>query len=256
MARIRCRRMRRALLLVPMLLAACLGPPPAPEPVGEGLPDQPAPLAWTTLGDGPAPRTEVVVGALGGDFYVIGGFMQDSAALVPTRRVDVFDVAGDAWRRGPDFPHPLHHGAAVEFGGILYVLGGYTIGFAPTSLGFKLVDGSWAATAPLPKPRGSHVAGVLDGRILLAAGTTIGPGGLMHARDIDVYDPATDSGRPLTSRSRRRAITPRAASWLACSSSPQATRPATAPTRPPRNASTPQGALGRWARPCPWFAAA
>ena len=59
-----------------------------------------------------------------GELWVLGGFT--SAALDVTKRVDIYDPAGDSWRPGPDLPGAETHVAVVTFGGDVIVSGGFT----------------------------------------------------------------------------------------------------------------------------------
>jgi len=187
-----------------VLLAGCLGgaeqrqreeepaPPPAPTIGGVDV----AALNWSEVSQGPTPRTEVVVGTLAGKIYVIGGFplpdgLPPVPLTVPLTLVEVFEPASGAWSRGPEYPLQVHHGAAVELDGTLYVLGGLvTAGFQPTPLSFKLTPGAsaWTPIARMPAPRGSHAAAAIDGAIYLAGGTTSGG----HVAEVWRYDPASD----------------------------------------------------------------
>jgi len=129
------------------------------------------------------------VGKLGHRFYVIGGFTQDSQALLPTNLVEIFDASTKTWTRGPDFPTAIHHAVGLELDSNLYVPGGMTQGFAPTATCYVIneLNPVWIACPPLPSPRGAHAGAVLDGRLYIAGGVTNPAGD--HPREVFVYDP-------------------------------------------------------------------
>lgn len=196
----------RSTLIVCMLIAGCAMPVATPPEDGsaDAIPGVDVErLAWSSVAEGPTPRTEVVVGLLGSRIYVIGGFPQPPVALpttVPTTVVEVYDVESDAWSRGPEYPLQVHHSAAVQLDGSLYVIGGLVgPAFLPTPLSFRLDEGAaaWTPIATLPEARGSHAAAVLDGVIYVAGGQ----GREGHLADIIAYDPTSDTwtsiGAPL-----------------------------------------------------------
>lgn len=188
----------RAPILLVLLIAGCAAPAPSADdaeaPTIPGV--APGSLAWTALADGPTPRTEVVVGVLGARIHVVGGFPlpplpADLPTTVPTTLVEVYDIQAGVWSRGPDYPLQVHHAQAVEIGGALCILGGQVgAAFTPTPLSFCLAEGAaaWTPIAPMPGPRGTYAAAVLDGVAYVAGGA--GPGG--HVADVWAYDPAAN----------------------------------------------------------------
>lgn len=184
-----------------MLLAGCATPGALPPDAGDAGAAVPGvdmeSLAWTALTDGPTPRTEVVVGLLGSKIHVIGGFPLPPVPVqlpttVPVTTVEVYDVASGAWSTAPDYPLQIHHAQAVELDGRLCIFGGQMgPAFLATPLSFCLAEGApaWTPIAPMPGPRGTYAAAVLDGIAYVAGGA--GPEG--HVADVWAYDPAGDS---------------------------------------------------------------
>src|SRR4051812_23856458 len=79
---------------------------------------------WTNLKHGLVSRTEVVAARIGSFIYAVGGFDKASGGAT-TAAVERYDIAADSWRRVKALPIPINHAAAVNYGGRLYVLGGY-----------------------------------------------------------------------------------------------------------------------------------
>jgi Kelch motif protein len=179
-----------ALGLLCMLLAGCAAPG-LPGPTS-GVPQAQA-LAWASHAPGPTPRSEVAVGVLDAEFYVVGGFTADGTT---STRVEAYDAATDTWRRAPDYPLDVHHTTVIGDAGTLYVFGGaITPGFLPTPLAFKLdpaapAGPAWLPLPPLPHARFAHAGAALDGKVYLVGGFGADRGGL---QDVDVFDLATQT---------------------------------------------------------------
>lgn len=140
---------------------------------------------------------EISAAVVGGRIYVAGGF-ETPLAIVPTVRV--YDPAADAWAEVAPLPAARHHIGFVALGTTLYALGGsLDLGFEPLSRCWSLdtadADASWVEIAPLPRPRSSMAAGVIGGRVVVAAGQADGRSDderLDNAAETLLYDPATD----------------------------------------------------------------
>lgn len=186
----------RAVVLV-LLMAGCARPAP---PSLEGAPaDETAPvladLAWTTLAPDPAPRYEIALARVGSVVYEIGGLFAGAQASAVVER---YDLATDTWSPAPPYPFAAHHLAAVAVdadsapdNGTVYAFGSWVgIGQSASPLAYALAPGAnaWTPLDPMPRARGAHAAGVLDGKIYLVGGTGA-DGGLLA--EVDVYDPAT-----------------------------------------------------------------
>lgn len=155
--------------------------------------------SWTTLRASPLARTEVTSAAIGRSIYVLGGY---GSAGAPSTAVTRYDVDRDRWNLAAPLPRPLNHAMAVPWRGDLYVVGGYT--GLPLSLGIGtggVADATrdfwryeperdrWSRMPPAPTARAAAAAGVLDGKLYVAAGADA----LAPRRRLEVFDFA--SGR-------------------------------------------------------------
>lgn len=145
----------------------------------------------------PEPIQEICGAVHDGRLWIAGGL--DAAARV-VDDVRVYDPATGAWSDGPSLPAPRHHAMMVSDGPDLYVLGGMlTLAFEPLDTAWVLREGSssWEEIARMPEDRGAGAAGVVAGRIVVAAGNS-SRGGL--ASTTLVYDPSAAAwsiGRPI-----------------------------------------------------------
>ena len=173
-----------ALALLPLLMAvaACdaAGPEPTPVPPIGGD------LTWKALASAPSARTEVAATALDGKIYVAGGYRGDGATVAT---VEIFDIGGGQWARGPDLPVPVNHAMAATVGGAVYVFGGYDRNNQAFAGAFRLADNGWRSISNLPEPRAAGTAAVVDGKVYVAGG--IGAGGALAERML-VYDAGGD----------------------------------------------------------------
>lgn len=146
-------------------------------------------------------------GALVGDeFYVIGG---DSTAG-PRTVAEIYDIRGDIWRAAPALPAGLQQFGVAEYGGKLYVSGGYE---APPAQrpDFATFDnevaasatdkegdtartwvydprvGTWMSVAAMPGERAGHGFVTVGDRIYALGGRGNG------ASQVWVYDPIKNS---------------------------------------------------------------
>ena len=103
--------------------------PTAPPPAAPTTPAPPVPvtrvasgLEWRRVHDIPTARQQMAAVAADGTVWVLGG-LTDNAA---TAKVEGYDPAIDTWKSGPDLPLALHHEMAVNYNGVLVVLGGWS----------------------------------------------------------------------------------------------------------------------------------
>lgn len=170
--------MRRLALALVVLAFGCTADP---EPTASPAP-RASGLEWTSLSPVPTPRTEVAAAVAGGRIYVAGGFGPPDRTVAT---VEVYDIAADAWERGPDLPVAVNHAMAVALDETVYVLGGYLAVGGPSDQAFALEDGRWNALPPMPEPRAAGGAAVASGRIYVVGG--VGPDGV--ADNTMVFDP-------------------------------------------------------------------
>jgi N-acetylneuraminic acid mutarotase len=176
-------------LLAIVVLAACGDGGAGPDAAApDADPDSP----WRRgpdIAGGAVQETAAV--ALDGRIYVIGGF---NLADGITGAVRVFDVAASTWSDGEPLPAALHHGNAAVVDGVIYVLGSLrTSTFNASGAVWSYdprTDAGWIERAPMPgaSARGASVAGVVDGRIVVAGGFRDGA----SVADVSSYDPVGD----------------------------------------------------------------
>jgi N-acetylneuraminic acid mutarotase len=147
----------------------------------------PATDLWSTpAAPLPTPRESAAAVAVGGKFYVIGGF----AGGVSTA-VEAYDPVANTWAtRAPLLaPRMLHAAAAVN--GRIYVMGGAASqsgGPVATVEEYDPVANTWTARAPMPTARGSLGAAVVGGKIYAVAGSV----SATSLRAVEVYDPTAN----------------------------------------------------------------
>ena len=155
----------------------------------------PATDSWTHVGEMSLQRHHVTCGSSvdGTEVWVCGGKLNNGTY---TKRVDVYNVKDNTWRRGPDLPQKHWGGPSVVCGDRLHVLSGakdnnttrdhhYVLDLENDSAG-------WSSLKAVPEPR-VHAAGVcLNGKVYLIGGE------YHHTHDGDtktmqVYDPHTNA---------------------------------------------------------------
>lgn len=142
-----------------------------------------AAVAWRGLAAAPSARTEVAAAVSGTNIYVIGGYRADGGTVAT---VEVFDTATGRWSPGPELPVAVNHAMAAAVDGVVYAVGGYLDGGAPSAAAYALSGEGWRRIADLPQARAAGTAVALGGRVYVAGG--IGPAGL--AGQMLVYDVA------------------------------------------------------------------
>lgn len=125
---------------------------------------------WRALAEAPEARQEVAAALLDGKVYVAGGLTASGA----TARVDIYDVAGDAWSDGPPLPVPLHHAMAAAFEGSIWVIGGFGSSGAPLDSVFRLSGSTWQEQPRLRRARAAGAAFVEANRLLVFGGQGAG----------------------------------------------------------------------------------
>lgn len=160
---------------------------------------------WVTAAPVPQGAEEVYGVAAGGKMYVFGGLAPGWKAIGMTLE---YDPATDRWTRKKDMPAYHHHVALAQIDGRIYMFGGFRLpekGQATwlpvdNSWEYDPVKDDWRALPPLPTPRGSANALVVNGRIHVIGGAALPKGlgeGYVHPnRNVsvgthEVFDPAT-----------------------------------------------------------------
>ncbi len=182
------------MIVASLLFVSCSGNG-ADAPIGPATAPSATPV--------PQARTEVAAARLGDQILVIGGLLADGS---PTDRVDRYDLKTGRWSDGPAMPAPLHHAGAAEFGGRLFVAGGYVVG--PTSAWSETDqvwslgpdDGTWKAEPSLGHRRGALGLAATTSRLVAFGGTSDG----QVVDTVEVYRAGTDGWRPAPPMSMAR----------------------------------------------------
>jgi N-acetylneuraminic acid mutarotase len=148
--------------------------------------------SWTFATPGPLPtRSEGAAATHSGNLYAIGG-----RSAGPLSDLDRYTPATDTWVSLASMPTARRGLGAAVVGNALYAIGGST-GTAPCSGSplatverYDIDTDTWSRAAPLPSPR-SDLAAVAHGGKIYAFGGCRGT--LAAVKDVDVYDPVTDS---------------------------------------------------------------
>jgi non-specific serine/threonine protein kinase len=130
--------------------------------------------AWQVKASSPSARQQVATAVLGGKISLIGGLVGKDTATA-TAEVESYDPAINTWNTQTSLPRPLHHAAAVGYGGELVVIGGWEPEgsnlLAKTSREvLALRDGRWVRLPSLRHPRAAAAAAVVDDQIVVVGG--------------------------------------------------------------------------------------
>jgi len=155
--------------------------------------------AWQQIADLPVAVTHAAAVVDGTTIWLLGGYVGDSPGPA-TDQVWRYSTTTNAWSPGPPLPAPRGAGGAALLDGELHYFGGTSRGTGPGSPDedehwVLRVDGgtAWEPRAPLPNPR-NHLAGAaLGGRIYAVGGQHGENERTGNQRQVDAYDPATDS---------------------------------------------------------------
>jgi Kelch motif len=123
---------------------------------------------WRTIA-GPTPREHLAAAAAGGRLYALAGRL----AGIDTNRGDfeVYDAAGNRWRKLPPIPDPRGGTGAAALNGRIVSIGGEAPGGTLARVyAYELASRRWSQLPDLPTPR--HGLGVvaLNGRVYALAG--------------------------------------------------------------------------------------
>ncbi|MFE6735528.1 S8 family serine peptidase [Microbacterium sp. NPDC057650] len=153
-----------------------------------------APGDWQTLDRYPLNIMDPALGSNDGTLYSAGGF--DGAGT--TNAAYRYDAIDDHWSAMPSMAVPRQAAAGGFADGKFIVAAGWgkTLELVTTTELFDPKTGAWSTGAPLPKPLGAPGHAVLDGKLYLVGGCSVGNGTLGGdcGRDtVMVYDPQTDA---------------------------------------------------------------
>jgi Kelch motif len=170
------------------------------DPAGSGWP-------WTRLADMVEGVSHAGTTTDGTDIYWAGGFVEDVSRtfqIFGTTHVWRYRGAANSYEAMPDLPEARGAGALQYLDGKLHFFGGESMGQGhdtPEHWVLDLAGGgrSWVVAAPmLPGRARNHLgSAVLEGKIYAVGGQHGHDEGLVESRQLDVYDPSTDTWRPL-----------------------------------------------------------
>ena len=140
----------------------------------------------------------------GNHFYLFGG-REDPEKL------EVYDYSADSWSLGAVAPLPFNHFQAVEYQGLLWVIGAFKDNFFPNEAPAEHIymydptSNQWIQGPEIPvgRRRGSGGLVLYDDRFYLVGGNTIGHNG-GYVPWFDEYDPQTGTWTPLPDAPRAR----------------------------------------------------
>jgi N-acetylneuraminic acid mutarotase len=148
--------------------------------------------------------------------YWAGGYTSNAAGTAQTygtKEVWRYDPTTDSYLRMLDLPLTRAAGQLAYLDGKLHYFGGTNLARTLDvgehwELDLSNVGAGWVARAPLPNPRHHMGAAVLGGRIYAIGGQHKHDAQLTTQKDVNAYDPATDTWT-------RRADLPRAVGHIA-----------------------------------------
>ncbi|MEM1148945.1 MAG: kelch repeat-containing protein [Pseudomonadota bacterium] len=165
---------------------------------------QPGTAAWQQEVPLPVPRHHSQLISFKNQLWALGGFESPSADSVWVMQPGSWFLDGDTWRDGPALPRPNGESVSAVIAERLHICGGrqpFGAGnsrwqdHTDTSDHFVLdaPDATWTRAAPLPTPRNSAAAAMIDGLWHVVGGRTVAAG---NTGAHNVFDPAEDRWRP------------------------------------------------------------
>src|SRR5439155_19668497 len=95
----------------------------------------------------------------------------------------------DSWETRASLPQPRSQHGVGAANGILYAVGGETLGATDTVVAYDPTSNTWTTKASLSHPRKNHAVGVING-IVYAVG---GDDNNAFLSSVEAYNPATDT---------------------------------------------------------------
>ena len=150
----------------------------------------PTTYSWTKLLGRPISSANAGIAEYGNKIYLFGGTENRT-------RVDAYDPATDSWVMVTNMPKSLDKSAVVVYQDKAYVIAGYdhSIGdFNNTVLVYDFITGVWDSSyAQIPSGMvrafsSGSVTPVVDGRVYLTGGFTLGASGLVSSNKVTVFD--------------------------------------------------------------------
>jgi N-acetylneuraminic acid mutarotase len=123
----------------------------------------------------PEPRNHFATAVLDGHVYVIGGQVGDDDATGAKTNLWLLHPSTSTWQILPDLPQPMAHvtEATVVHRGRILTFGGIAPGGSLISVtsAYNTRTGAWSKLTPLPAPRYTGDAAIIDDTIYFATGT-------------------------------------------------------------------------------------
>ena len=156
-----------------------------------------------SAGSCPEGRHEASYVQVGDKFYLLGGREHGG-------RVNIYDPASKTWSLGANPPFGIHHFQAIDYHGLLYVVGAFKGGFpnetpVPNILVYDPALDTWKTGPEIPANRRRGAAGlvVYQDKLYLVSGIING-----HVDGwvtwLDEYDPVTNTWKELPDAPRAR----------------------------------------------------
>ncbi|MEM9743740.1 MAG: kelch repeat-containing protein, partial [Pseudomonadota bacterium] len=142
-------------------------------------------------------RSETSFVQAGNKFFLFGG--RQAADIL-----DTYDFATNSWSQSAQAPFPVNHYQAVEYEGLIWLVGGFQTNVFPSELPTEHVwiydpaNDVWSQGPEIPaeRRRGGAGVAVFNGRIYIVGGNTLGhDGGFVPW--FDEFDPQTGVWTPL-----------------------------------------------------------
>ena len=158
----------------------------------------PAKDTWTPCRDMATPRWGHSAVAVSGTIFVFGGITGVGDNRRSLGSVLFYDPQRGTWTKGVSMPAPRHSPSAAVANNQVFLISGKSVAYPQANSSPAITDtvhrlepatGSWTTVAPIPHPRVSSTAVVVDDLIYVMGGMDR-DGGLPTT--IDVYDPGTD----------------------------------------------------------------
>ncbi|MBI4587674.1 MAG: galactose oxidase [Candidatus Rokubacteria bacterium] len=172
------------------------------RPAGQIAVYDPAMDAWTLKSAMPVAAHHPAVAVHGDKLYFFGGFVSPDrlGGWSSVANVWMYDPEADKWTPKTPLPTPRGGAHAVEVGGKIYVIGGYTTAaHLPGLMGMDMgtteeydpATDAWRSRQPMPTPRNHHAIGTIGGKIYVAGGRIGGPFVFTaaHINVTEEYDP-------------------------------------------------------------------
>jgi hypothetical protein len=155
-------------------------------------------LSSTALQLTPPPegREGYCAGSHGNEVITTHGF----TVFGDTGDVRIYDTAADTWRSGTASTNPRSEGVGVTQDGLVYCLGGRSIGVLSLVEAYSPVSDTWTTLASMSTARAGLAAAVKGSKIYTFGGNAAGSGPCSGpALNVaEVYDITTDTWSPIT----------------------------------------------------------